>query len=112
MEGQIGDNHRQMQVYSFIGAYFAGAPGTRRVRIEVRCSWSDCFLSPLCIQRVCPRQGLQVADQLNSSLGCLLCGAGRASVAQSTPLINQTSQTTKQDMYVPCQLSGNSFARR
>lgn len=50
-------------------------------------------LSVVDAQELTPREGSQAADQLNSSLGCLLCGVGRTSVAQSLPLSNQTSKT-------------------
>lgn len=80
-EGQIGHNHRQLQKSSFIGAYFAGAPGMRRVRITIRCSWSDSCHSSVCATSS-PKLGIHIASQLNFSLGCLLCGAAGISVAQ------------------------------
>lgn len=89
-KGQIGHNHRQMQKSSFIGAYLAGAPGTRRVRITIRCSWSDSCHSPVCATSS-PKLGIHIASQLNFSLGCLLCGAA---VAQSLDRLgNQMPQT-------------------
>lgn len=55
------------------------------------------------------RQGNYVAVQLNSSLGCLLCGAGRTSVAQFLP----PEQSDFEDLnFWTGQLGGNSLAQR
>lgn len=55
-----------------------------------------------------PRQGNYVAVQLNSSLGCLLCGARRTSVAQSLP--PEQSDFTNLN-FCTGRLGGNSLAR-